>query len=59
MKNLNFRISSFGSSSPFTSLVSKKELTQLVQDKVSKKEAVVVIIGKQELEKGNRCLMTI
>ena len=43
---------------PVTCLVSYKELTQLVHDKNSKRE-VVVIIGKQELEKGNRCLQII
>ena len=59
LKNLNFRISSSGLSSPFTCLVSNKELAQLVKDKTSQQREVVVINGKQELEKGNRCLMTI
>ena len=40
---------------PFT----YKELTQLVQDKIDSKKELLVIIGKQELEKGNRLLTTI
>ena len=40
---------------PFT----YKELTQLVEDKIDSKKELLVIIGKQELEKGNRLLTTV